>query len=261
MQKYELAAETHTLTMVFVIQLCNPLLDKARIAHENTYDMCVIFMANIILTQQQKTPCPTQDSGRKAVPHAIYTPDPAPLLDVHHHQYGVHPATCTAFAGPRADTPPVCKPRGAARPAPSWRHLSARPPQRRRDARRALHGRERQRSALALHLRDAPCRLAAPARHCLDLGPGPHARGPCRLCGRRRAWADDCRASYGGDRAAALRRRPREYRAICALVARARADRCALCAARSPPRAETARRGLPARQADVGRRARRALRG
>ena len=38
-QKYELATETHKMTMFFVKGLCNSLLYKARIAHENTYDM------------------------------------------------------------------------------------------------------------------------------------------------------------------------------------------------------------------------------
>ena len=39
MQKYELATETHKMTMVLVMGLCNSLLYKARISHENTYDM------------------------------------------------------------------------------------------------------------------------------------------------------------------------------------------------------------------------------
>ena len=41
-QKYELATETHKMTMVLEMGLCNSLLDKARIGHENTYDMRVI---------------------------------------------------------------------------------------------------------------------------------------------------------------------------------------------------------------------------
>ena len=38
-QKYELATKTHKMTIVLVMGLCNSLLYKARIGHENTYDM------------------------------------------------------------------------------------------------------------------------------------------------------------------------------------------------------------------------------
>ena len=40
--------------------------------------MRVIFVANINLTRRQKTPCPTQDSGRKSAPHTLYTPQTPP---------------------------------------------------------------------------------------------------------------------------------------------------------------------------------------
>ena len=40
-QKYKLATETHKMTMVLVMELCNSLLYKARIGHGNTYDMRV----------------------------------------------------------------------------------------------------------------------------------------------------------------------------------------------------------------------------
>ena len=40
-QKYDLATETHKMTMVLVMGLCNSLFSNARIGHENTYDMRV----------------------------------------------------------------------------------------------------------------------------------------------------------------------------------------------------------------------------
>ena len=39
MQKYELATETHKMTIVLFMGLCNFLLYNARIGYENTYDM------------------------------------------------------------------------------------------------------------------------------------------------------------------------------------------------------------------------------
>ena len=42
----ELAAETHKMTIFFVMRFCNSLLHRAIIGHENSYDMRGIFIAN-----------------------------------------------------------------------------------------------------------------------------------------------------------------------------------------------------------------------
>ena len=43
-QKYELATETHKMTIVLVMWLCNSLLYNARISYENNYDMREYFL-------------------------------------------------------------------------------------------------------------------------------------------------------------------------------------------------------------------------
>ena len=109
--------------------------------------------------------------------------------------------------------------------------LSARPPQRRRDARRALHGRGGS-AARWPFISETPRRLLRQPGIVSTWGLD-HTRVDLADFVMMASLGNDCRASYGGDGAAALRRRPREYRAICALVARARADRCALCSTKS----------------------------
>ena len=38
-KKYVLSAQTHKMTIVLVMGLCNSLIHNARISYENTYDM------------------------------------------------------------------------------------------------------------------------------------------------------------------------------------------------------------------------------